>query len=199
MDWCCGNNMRRQVGSLVVVVFWATTIVCGFWLGGYNHFSRLVSELGAQGTVTRAPFAAGLLVASGLSLILVQQLVVNCRSRGLNLLPVLLILSYSFSIAGAAIFPLGNPLHGPLGSPSFLLLLSPPAALFLWPEKRAPRGLRTMSLLSLMMMCLGFLTMMPEVLPNSPGLKQRFFHLGWSVWVVYLSLGLIPVQERKKP
>jgi len=34
---------------------------------------------------------------------------------------------------------------------------------------------------------LGFLAYFPDLLPQYPGLKQRFFHVGWSVWFIYLS------------
>jgi hypothetical protein len=35
-------------------------------------------------------------------------------------------------------------------------------------------------------MSIGFSAFMPEILSNYPGLKQRVFHAGWSVWFAYL-------------
>ena len=40
----------------------------------------------------------------------------------------------------------------------------------------------------LITMLLGFLTMAPNIMDNYFGLKQRFFHIGWSLWFIYLSL-----------
>ena len=44
-----------------------------------------------------------------------------------------------------------------------------------------------MSLFSLFVMSLGFLAFIPDILVGEAGLKQRLFHMGWSIWFVYLS------------
>ena len=36
-------------------------------------------------------------------------------------------------------------------------------------------------------MSLGFLAFMPQILGDYTGLKQRIFHIGWSIWFLYLS------------
>ncbi len=41
------------LGSGIPVVFFLTTMVCGWILGDYNHLTRMVSELGALGTPSR--------------------------------------------------------------------------------------------------------------------------------------------------
>jgi hypothetical protein len=148
----------------------------------------MVSELGTMGTSSQYVFMAGLLICSALSMLFVFELVSACRESGLNVSPVLLILTYSLSIAGAALFPLPLRLHGILGSPSILLVLSPLLGLILW-RKNGPRHIVSMSILSFVVMLLGFLAFMPDVLAEYTGLKQRFFHIGWSIWFVYLSYG----------
>ena len=54
------SNMKTKnllyTGSIIPIIFWATTIICGFILGNYNHLSGLVSELGALGTTTQYIF-----------------------------------------------------------------------------------------------------------------------------------------------
>jgi hypothetical protein len=110
-----------------------------------------------------------------------------CKERGISTIPALIILSFSLSIGGAAIFPLPLRLHLIMGMPSVLLFISPLAALVLWREDKQPAGLRFWAIASLALMLLGFLAFMPGVLSSTPGLKQRFFHVGWSLW--FLGLG----------
>jgi hypothetical membrane protein len=176
-----------STGWGVPVVFFLTTFLCGFVQGDYNHLSRQVSELGTIGTRSQYLFGAGLLLSSLLSVIFIAGLLRACRRLGLSFWPVLPIFSFSVSIAGAAIFPLPLPLHQIMGSPVFLLLLSPLLGFILWPKRRILANIRWMSALSLLIMALGFLAYFPDILASYPGLKQRFFHAGWSVWFIYLS------------
>jgi hypothetical protein len=109
-------------------------------------------------------------------------------------LPVLLILTFTVSIGGAGLFPLPLHLHLLLGLPSVLLVLSPMLAWLLW-RGRLPWG-SALALPSLALMSLGFLAFLP-LLPGYPGLKQRLFHLGWSLWFGSLSLAFGRVLDRR--
>jgi len=183
-------------GILIPVIFFGTTIICGFILGNYNHFSRMVSELGELGARTQYIFTFGLVLCSILSILFVIGLYKACREIGLNTIPILLILAFSISIAGAGIFPYPQRLHLLMGMPSTLLLLSPFLSLILW-RKDLP-DIKLMSILCLLIMLLGFSTYWPEFMGNYLGLKQRFFHIGWSIWFIYLSYSfseLIKIQE----
>lgn len=184
------------LGSLISIVFFGTTVIAGLMQGNYNHLSRMVSELGTIGTRSQYVFMAGLLVCSALSVLFVMGLYHACKATSLNTLPVILILSYSASIAGAALFPLPLRLHGILGAPSILLILSPVLSLILWRKRGLPH-LLSMSAVSLLLMSLGFLAFMPHILTEYIGLKQRFFHLGWSVWFAYLSYELVSLDRKK--
>jgi hypothetical membrane protein len=175
------------LGSVIPVLFWGTLVVCGYVLGDYNHMTRQVSELGAIGTRSQYIFMAGLLACAILSILFVIGLCRACKDLGISSIPALIILSFSFSIAGAALFPLPLRMHMIMGMPSVLLFLSPLAALVLWRGSKGPTGLGTMAIVSLLIMLLGFLVFMPDVLRALPGLKQRFFHFGWSVWFLSLS------------
>lgn len=108
------------LGSVIAVIFWGTLTVCGYVLGDYNHLTRLVSELGEIGTRTQYLFTAGLLACAVLSVLFVIGLRRECKQRGISTIPALLILFFSLSIGGAAIFPL--PMHSIMGMPSALLL-----------------------------------------------------------------------------
>jgi hypothetical membrane protein len=186
------------LGSGIPVVFFLTTMVCGWILGDYNHLTRMVSELGALGTPSRYLFSAGLIACSALSLLFVIGLFRTCRAIEISTLPALLILSYTISIGGAGIFPLPLRLHLILGMPSVLLVLSPLLSLLLWTKVRRLPHLLLMSLVSLFVMSLGFLAFMPSILSDHLGLKQRLFHVGWSIWFVYLSYGFTQINARNR-
>lgn len=172
-------------GIFIPIIFFGTTIICGFILGDYNHLTRMVSELGLLGTRTQYIFTFGLVLCSILSILFVIGLYRVCKNVGLSTIPILLILAFSVSIAGAGIFPLPLRLHLYLGMPSTLLLLSPLLSLILW--KNGLPNIKLISILCFLIMLLGFSTYWPDFFGNYHGLKQRFFHIGWSVWFIYLS------------
>jgi hypothetical membrane protein len=197
-----GTDMKTKyllyMGSSIPVVFFVTTLVCGFMLNDYNHFSGMVSELGEIGTKSQFVFSTGLVLCSVLSIFFVIGLYRTCKAAGINVIPVLIILFYSLSIAGAAIFPLPLRLHLIMGMPSILLIFSPLMSLILWNGVRQLSNIKLMSILSFFIMSLGFLAFMPDLLSNCPGLKQRFFHIGWSIWFFYLSFSFIRLLENEK-
>jgi hypothetical protein len=176
-----------RFGGSIPIIFFMTTIVCGFILGDYNHLTRMVSELGASGTRSQYVFSTGLLVCSAFSILFIVGLYRICRVVGISTIPVIALLCYSISIAGAAVFPLPLRLHLIMGMPSILLVLSPLLSLFLWGKSRHLLNIREMSIFSFFVMALGFLAFMPEILGDYMGLKQRLFHIGWSIWFLYLS------------
>jgi len=175
------------LGSVIPVIFWGTLTVCGVVMGDYNHLTRLVSELGAIGTRTQHMFMAGLLACAVLSVLFVIGLCQACKKMEISMIPALIILTFSFSIGGAAIFPLPLRLHLWAGMPSIVLFLSPLSALVLWWREKMPAGLRAWAIVSLALILLGFMAFMPDVLGAYPGLKQRIFHLAWSIWFIGLS------------
>jgi len=185
-------------GAVIPIVFFSTTFICGYMQGNYNHLSRMVSELGTIGTSSQYVFMAGLLVCSVLSVLFVVGLYASSRTANLSVIPVVLILLYSVSLAGAAIFPLPLRLHGILGMPSVLLFLSPLMSLILWSKRKQLSNVVPMSALSLLVMSLGFLAFLPDVLAGYPGLKQRFFHIGWSIWFFYLSYAFVKLLDKRK-
>jgi hypothetical membrane protein len=161
---------------------------------GYSHLTNMVSELGTIGTKTQYIFTFSLVVISVLSILFVVGLCRIAKRSGLSITPILLILTFSFSILGAGIFPLPLKLHGILGSPSMLLPLSPLLSLFLWRESTI-RNIKIAAAISATVISLGFLTLTPEVLDSYFGLKQRFFHVGWSLWFIYLSVKFIELDK----
>jgi len=187
-----------RLGFIIPVGFWTTTVICGFVLGSYNHLTSMVSELGETGTNSQFMFSFGLIACSILSVLFVFGLYKACEIFDMNIVHVLFILTYSVSIAGAAIFPLPLRLHEIMGMPSILLMLSPLLSLSLWKGKDQLVMFMRMSILSFLIMSFGFLVYLPDVFDNYIGLKQRFFHSGWSVWFIYLSYSFLRLFEKDR-
>lgn len=184
-------------GGIIPLIFWITIFVCGTILGDYNHFSGLVSELGALGTETQTIFTIGLVLCSLLSIVFAVGLFKICSTVRLSILPVILIFTYSLSIGGAGLFPMPLRLHGILGVPSILLIFSPLLSLILWRKTDLLPHIKYFSIISFVIMLLGFLIFLPNVLNDYPGLKQRFFHIGWSVWFLYLSYIFLQIHKKQ--
>lgn len=191
------NKWLIYTGLLTPIIFWITTIVCGLILGNYNHITRLVSELGAIGTKSQYLFASGLVTCSIFSLIFIFGLHKTAKQVGLSSIPIIILLAFSFSICGAALFPLPLKLHGILGMPSILLFLSPLSSLLLWKTEKIP-NIKIYSTITIVIMLFGFSVYMPNFLSEYFGLKQRFFHVGWSIWFVYLSFIFIDLNRKLK-
>lgn len=175
-----------KTGYLPPILFWGTNLLCGILLPGYNHATKLVSELGSVGTSTQGLFTAGLVLCALSSVLFIAGLYITAKRTCVSVIPVVLLTTYSFSILGAALFPFPLKLHGILGMPVIVLFLSPLTALLLWPPKVIIR-VRLYTLLALTTMLLGFLVYAPAIMNEFFGIKQRFFHLGWTIWFIFLS------------
>ena len=185
------------LGFLAPIIFWTTTIVCGLMIDDYNHFKWLVSELGALGTRTQYLFTTGLVLSAFLNVFFIIGLWKYCKRLQLSLIPILFLLLYSF-IAGPALFPMPLRLHEIVGMPFPFLMLSPLLALILWRKKEHLLKIRTVAIISFIIMMLGFLIFVPNFLNEYFGLKQRFLYLGWSLWSVYLSYRFLKLYRKDK-
>ena len=188
------NQWLIKSGFLIPIIFWTTTLICGFILTDYNHATRMVSELGEVGTKTQHIFTVGLVLSSFFSVLFIIGLYKTCKQIGLNTIPILILLTFSFSIFGAAIFPYPLRLHGLLGMPSILLFLSPLMTLILWKSEMIS-NIKIFSLLIFIIMSLGFLIFVPNLLTDYFGLKQRLFHFGWTVWFLYLTIIFVKLDK----
>lgn len=148
--------------------------------------TRLVSELGTLGSSTQHMFTVGLVLCSLFSVSFIKGLYLSAIKLRISVIPILLLSTYSFSILGAALFPFPLKLHEILGMPAVALFLSPLTSLVLWKPKDIPH-VKLLSALALGIMLLGFLVYVPNIMSELFGLKQRFFHLGWTIWFIYLS------------
>ncbi len=185
------------LGFLAPIIFWTTTIVCGLMIDDYNHFKWLVSELGALGTRTQYLFTTGLVLSAFLNVFFIIGLWKYCKRLQLSLIPILFLLLYSF-IAGPALFPMPLRLHGIVGMPFPFIILSPLLAIILWRKKEHLLKIRTVAIISFVIMMFGFLIFIPNFLNEYFGLKQRFLYLGWSLWSVYLSYRFLKLYRKGK-
>jgi len=179
-------------GFLSPIFFWTTTYVCGLMQEDYNHLSGLVSQLGALGTKSQYLFTAGLVLSSVMNIFSVIGLYKLCKELELSVIPVFLMLLYSF-LAGPAIVPMPLPLHGVVGSPFPFIMLVPLVSIILWRRKEQLIKIRYVAIFSLFVMLLGFLIFFPNVLNEYFGLKQRFLYIGWSIWAMFLSYRFLQI------
>ena len=122
----------------------------------YNHLSDLVSELGALNTKPQYLFSTGLVLCSVLNVLFVIGLYRVCRNKNISVIPVVVLLFFSF-LAGPGIVPMPLRLHGLVGIPFPLMMLSPLLALILWRKYEKELKIRFGAALGLIMMLLGFL------------------------------------------
>lgn len=183
--------MLLYTGIIIPIVFWASTILCGFIHGNYNHLSNTVSELGATGTRSEPLMATLTMFSAILSMFFIMGVYGACKQLGLSLIPVFTLPAFTFMMGWVAMFHAGNPLHSASGPVFLLLYLGALLVTILWRGRHELISIRLTSLLSLALMLLIFLRFVPAIENACPGLIQRFAHLGWSVWFTGLSIGLI--------
>ncbi|MET3502746.1 putative membrane protein [Mucilaginibacter rubeus] len=186
-------------GIIIPIVFWLSTIVCGFVHGNYNHFSNTISELGAIGTKSETLMETFTLLNTVLSVFFMAGLFIACSQLGLNILPVFGVIGFPIMFGWAAIFHAGNPLHSASGPVFLLLYAGALLSAILWRGEEF-RQIRKLSLLSLGIMLLIFIRFIPSAIiqNNYTGLIQRLAHLGWSVWFVSLGSCFIKLLNIKE-
>jgi Protein of unknown function (DUF998) len=175
------------LGVLSPALFWLLTIIGGFIHGDYNHLRMVVSELGAIGTRSEIFMSTGELVLGIISTLSVIGFCSACRQNGISIIPPLTILTLSFSMIWAAIFPMRHELHGSTGPLPLIMFAGALLAVFLW-RKKELTVLRRISLLSFIIMMLFLFRIYPNIRNHFEGMLQRFFYLGWTVWSAGMSL-----------
>jgi Protein of unknown function (DUF998) len=201
LSWTKRNSISTisllYMGIITPLLFWLATITGGFIHGNYNHLHYVVSELGAIGTGSEIFMSINETLIAILSIFSVIGFYKACRQTGLNVIPVLTILSLSISMIWAAIFPMHHELHGALGPIPLLLDIGVLLAVFLWRGKKF-RNLRLVSFVSFLLMLLILLRTIPNLRGHWEGLIQRLFYLGWTFWSIALSLIFIKMPEIKR-
>ncbi len=184
------------LGIITPLLFWVATITGGYLHGNYNHLHNVVSELGAIGTRSEIFMSTAELLISILSVFSVIGFYKASKQIGINVIPVLTILSLSLSMFWVAIFPMHHELHGTLGPLPLFLNAGALLSVILWKGKKL-LTLRLFSFVSFLIMLLIILRFIPNFRGNWEGLIQRLFYLGWSVWSIAISLIFIQILEPK--
>lgn len=184
------------LGLIMPFVFWVSMAIAGELHGNYNPFVHTVSELGAIGTNSEAFTAIAMLCCAAMSLFYVVGLWRVCTEMKISVVPVLAAPACAIMFAWTAIFHLGNPLHGVIGFVPLLLFVGALLSILLWRGQQLYL-LRRLSLLSFLVMALVFLRFVPALQEHFPGLVQRFFHLGWSMWFAGMGFGFIKLLNIK--
>lgn len=177
------------MGIAAPVVFWATTLLSGSMIDGYDHANNVVSELGVVGAKTEVLTSSAFVLVSLLCVLFSAGLYKACRQQGLSTAPVWLTLCMPISMFWAALFPLGNELHGVLGPAPLLINLGALLAFLLWRRREGHAVVSRLSLLSFGVMMLLFLIFVEPINGPYAGLVQRFWYAGWTLWFVSLSVG----------
>jgi len=185
------------LGIITPLLFWVVTIVGGFVHGNYNHLHDVISELGAISTRSETFMSIAETGISILSVLSIIGLYRACRQLGLNVIPVITILSLSVSMLWAAIFPMHHELHGTLGPIPLLLNLGALMSIIVWRGKEFS-VVRVISIFAFILMTSIILRFIPNLRGNYEGLIQRFFYLGWSVCSIGIGLVFIGMLKRKQ-
>ena len=165
------------LGIITPLLFWAATVTGGYLHGNYNHLHNVVSELGAIGTKSEVFMSTAELLISILSVFSVIGFYKASRQIGINVIPVLTILSLSLSMFWAAIFPMHHELDGTLGPLPLFINAGAMLSIILWKEKKL-LSLRFLSLVSFLLMLLIIL----RFIPNLRGNWKASFN-AFSIWV----------------
>lgn len=184
------------LGLVMPFGFWASMAVAGELHGQYNPFVDTVSELGAIGTASESFTAVSMLLCSAMSLFYFAGLWRACKEIGISIAPILTVPVTALMFAWTAIFHSGSSLHGAIGPVPLLLFVGALLTLLSWRGQQF-QTLRKLAGLSLLVMALILLRFVPAFQQHFPGLIQRFFHLGWSIWFIAMSFSFIKILNTK--
>ena len=172
------------------LLFWSMTFISGSLQGEYHHLRNTISELGKLGSPGEAPTSWILLALAMTCFLFSVAFLKKSRELGISIAPALLTFPFAFAMGWAGYFPLGNFFHGILGPLPILLILSPLSALFLWRKVPVSRQVRVASGIALFLMLLILLRFVRPFGFQFEGLVQRFFYLGWTLWLLALGIHL---------
>jgi hypothetical membrane protein len=181
-------------GWLAPLSFWVLIIIGGFIHGHYDHLRMVVSELGAINTRSELFMSIGEVFVGVICLLFSAGFYRASLEKGLNVLPALSTLAMPVTMAWAAVFPMHHELHGATGPLPLLLNVGSLLAFVLWRSPDDAR-LRWLSLAAFGLMGMIFLRFIPQIQANYPGLVQRFYYAGWSLWSVGLGCGFLVAGE----
>ncbi len=187
-----------SLGILGPVFFWIATLCGGLIHGQYDHFKNVISELGALGRHSELFMTGAEVLIAIFCFFFSFGLYRICKKSGLSVIPVFLTLSMPVSILWAAVFPMGHEWHGILGPLPLLMNLGALLAFFLWKKNKQTSQVRMFSLAGFLVMSLILTRFIPDFDSRYPGLVQRFFYLGWTIWYLGMASGFMTIADKKQ-
>ncbi len=183
----CINPKLSYLGLLIPLTFWPTLLIVAHLTPNYHSLIHLVSQLVIINHQAGFIFNIGLIITGFFSLTFSLILLSLYHRSKISIWPITLIILHGLSLIGVGYYPLPHPAHQWWGSISLFIIFSPIMGIIIWSQSQH-KYLRLFFFISISLMIFGFSLYIPNFLANYPGLKQRVFHLGWSIWYIYLSL-----------
>ncbi len=181
------NPKLTYLGLLIPLTFWLTLLIAAYLTPNYQGLIHLVSQLAIINNQAGFIFNIGLIITGFFCLAFSFILLSLYHRNKISIWPITLIILHGLSLIGVGYYPLPHPAHQWWGSISLLIIFSPILGIILWSQSQH-KHLRLFFLISISLMIFGFSLYFPNFLTEYVGLKQRIFHLGWSIWYIYLSL-----------
>ncbi|WP_298895729.1 serine hydrolase [uncultured Psychroserpens sp.] len=181
------------VGYLIAVLFWLGTMFSGFLYGNdYSHIRDGIPLLDSfySGSGT---FNAGIQFTIAMLFIpFIYSIYKICKQQSINILPLIPLVFIPINMIGSSLFPFPNQLFPIFANSIILSFLGPLLAIIFWRAKRLSK-IRIQAVISffLMMVSIGFMisrSSIPEFVHMYWGIIQRLLFLGWTSWIVFMSI-----------
>ncbi len=179
-----------RLGLISGLLFWLMIIIGGLLQRHYSHTKMGVSQLGTIGTESEVFMAIASMLLALLTLLFNIGFIKAARTLKVSIIPAVLSISMSVSMAWGATFPSGNTYHGLLGPLPLGIMTGALLVFLLWRRNGHFSAIRKLSLISFGIMLLFILRFVPNLQQQFEGLIQRTLWLGWSVWYISLSIWL---------
>jgi hypothetical membrane protein len=184
-------RLQLSSGWISAVLFWVALFAGGLLQNGYDHINMRISDLGNMGSGSEFLFSISILLVDLLIFCFSFTLLTNKVNLRINFFCFSLLLLTPVSFFLPKLFPL-NMLFNVDGGPVILhVLIVQLVSLKTWLRSQERNLVRTYTWVSIAFICLGIIHNIPPISAWAPGLFQRFFHVGWSLWILVVSLYLL--------
>ncbi len=188
------NNISLRLGLVIAFLFWTSTFIASMMLDNYSHRIHGITELDAFYS-NSGTFTAGMNMSIALlTFSFILGLSNACKKHGLNRVPLIPLIIIPISLLGSMLTPFPNNLYSLFINVIILSSLSPLLASILWRGKHYNLRWAGISCFLCMLVSMGLLISRPkypQLIAENFGFIQRILFLGWTLWLVVLSLFFI--------
>ncbi len=187
------------LGFIIPALFWVGTIISGFLYGKYSHVSDGVTKLNSFYSGSGTFMTSIQLIISILFIPFLIRSYISCKQLSINIIPLIPMVFIPVYMIGSSLFPFPNVLFPIFANCIILSILGPILAIIIWRSKRLSK-IRLFSVVSFLLMIASIGIIMsrssiPEFVQNYWGIIQRLLFLGWTSWLVFLSLYFTKVSK----